>query len=316
MEMGRSLVGWTLGLLALGAVQGCSDKAAPDASPAPVVAAGPPPPAPGACSHPTTIESVKEVVVLNLGSGPLMQDGGSVRAAKQALSDGTARLTIEAIRTVSKDDAVGRSVCNGQIRIDVAAGTFDRLATNVILAAAIGSGGWRRDGQAESAVNTVAYIAQLTDDKQQVFVELQDGDALVQGAALIAVAASVTKTAGQVVAPKVLPVAATGSQAPATGMCADVDMTTTAGMLDCEGRRFQTADAKLNSAYKAAMASLPPDRQTALRVEQRAWLADRDPGCEVEVTKDGMGGTAATLGAAGCRANRTETRAAQIAAFR
>ena len=99
-------------------------------------------------------------------------------------------------------------------------------------------------------------------------------------------------------------------------MCADLDMTVTVGLLDCEGRRFQAADAKLNGAYKAAMASLPPDRQSALRLEQRAWLADRDPGCEAEATKDGMGGTAATLGAAGCRANRTETRAAQVAAFR
>lgn len=55
---------------------------------------------------------------------------------------------------------------------------------------------------------------------------------------------------------------------------------------ECQSRRIQVLDAKLNSVYelvlsKAATREDGPDFIRALRKSQRAWLAFKDSNCEV-----------------------------------
>lgn len=282
----------------------------------------PPAPPPGACGSADTLNVLKNVVLLNLGRGQVLRAADDVKAARAVLTDGTAPMTVESVRTVSRDESLGRSVCAGQLRITVAQEAFGWLLKDPLIAATVVQGGWRRDGDALSLIAPAEYVSQLTDDKKQVHVELQGPMALVEGAGWIGVAAWLAKDAGA--APgtgkvdTARPPAAQAQTAAVAGSdeCAGEDMSTTAGMMSCANKRFTTADTKLNEAYKATMARLAPDRQQALRAEQRAWVAARDPACEAEATRDGMGGTAATLEMEGCRANRTEARTAEVASFR
>jgi uncharacterized protein YecT (DUF1311 family) len=298
---------------ALLAMVGCDNKPA-----------GPPPPPrppPGACSSPDSLDTLKRIVVSNIGKGSFVRLEKDVVAAQTALADGTAALAVEAVRTVSRDEVVGRSVCNAQLRLTVGPGAFDWAVKDVAIAAAVDQSGWKRDGQSGSLVVDVAYTAQLTDDKAQVYAELQNAEPVIEGAGLMAIMAWLAKTSGATQAAgtngAIAQVGLPPPRSPADGAaCAGVDMATTAGMLECAGLEFAAADARLNAVYKAAMARLSDDRQQALRAEQRAWVAARDPGCEAEATRDGMGGSAAALEMAGCRANRTEKRAAEVAAFK
>jgi uncharacterized protein YecT (DUF1311 family) len=73
---------------------------------------------------------------------------------------------------------------------------------------------------------------------------------------------------------------------------------------------------KLNAAYKSTMMRLPQERQAALRVEQRTWVARRDGGCQADEERAGMGGTAATLNIIGCQAARTVESTVNIETFR
>lgn len=43
-------------------------------------------------------------------------------------------------------------------------------------------------------------------------------------------------------------------------------------------------DARLNAAYREAMARLDPAGQTGLRNEERAWIRQRDEGCDASAT--------------------------------
>lgn len=65
-------------------------------------------------------------------------------------------------------------------------------------------------------------------------------------------------------------------------------------------------DARLNRAYQAALAVLPPNRQQALRVEQRKWIKDRDADCLKEYE---MGGSGASAFLTACHLFWTESRA-------
>jgi len=293
-------------------LQACGEKTAASSA----TATMPPPIAVGACSHPDTIATVTRLFVDNAGGGPFMSDPESVAAARRAFHDGTAALSVEAIRTVSRDQSLGRSECNAQMRLGVAPGTFERLTKNVIFAATIGSAGWKRDGQTLSVVSHLAYSSQFTDDRKHVYIQLDGANALIQGAALLAVASSVAKSEGP---PPAAPAAP--STTPATSIsesdvgCSSIDTKTNAGLMECEERKFMAADATLNVAYKAAMTRLEPERQVALRAEQRTWVAGRDSGCQQDEERAGIGGTAATLNIIGCRATRTDERTAKVKAF-
>ena len=259
-------------------------------------------PAMGACAHPAVLATVLSLVRENSGAGPLMADAESRRDALAAFGDGTAPLSLHAVRTVARDDRLGRSTCMGVLRIALSPATFNKLAGNLIAAGSIGAAGWARDAGASTASVTVQYMSQPTDDRRDVFVELSAARQVSAAAGLMAVAATVAKreAAEPVIA----------------GRCADLELSTTYGQQLCADRHFQDADTRLNAAYKSTMARLAPERAHVLRTEQRAWLAKLRPECAAEQEADGIGGTAATLNTLGCVTKRTVERTQQIAAFK
>lgn len=58
--------------------------------------------------------------------------------------------------------------------------------------------------------------------------------------------------------------------------CQDYWMLTRAEILACLQRDLHAADAELNRVYREVMNGLSPERQRALRAEQRAWLRRYD----------------------------------------
>jgi uncharacterized protein YecT (DUF1311 family) len=86
-------------------------------------------------------------------------------------------------------------------------------------------------------------------------------------------------------------------------------------ILMCVSGLTQVQDARLNRAYKAAMAPLKPERKTALRSTQRAWIASRDAECgayadEAEFGQQGK------IEAEICALDRTRERAGELERYR
>lgn len=80
-------------------------------------------------------------------------------------------------------------------------------------------------------------------------------------------------------------------------------------ILQCAGGIGAREDARLNRAYKAAMARLPPPRQQALRTAERQWIKDRDARCRAELDD---GGAQAGIYATACVAGMTHDRALEL----
>lgn len=86
---------------------------------------------------------------------------------------------------------------------------------------------------------------------------------------------------------------------------------TTASMSACGQAELKREDARLNQAYKQAMASLEPAQQGKLRDAQRLWLKYRDANCALYYTL--TGGTMDILNGGACTLDMTKARADELA---
>ncbi|MBI1682180.1 lysozyme inhibitor LprI family protein [Caulobacter hibisci] len=82
----------------------------------------------------------------------------------------------------------------------------------------------------------------------------------------------------------------------------------TVAMAGCTNAELQKQDARLNRAYKAAMATRSKARQATLRTAQRAWIKRRDAECQQDLT----GGTIDMLNIGGCHLSMTTVRAVEL----
>lgn len=80
-------------------------------------------------------------------------------------------------------------------------------------------------------------------------------------------------------------------------------------ILQCVAGFLDREDARLNRAYRAALARMRPARRDQLRREQRQWIKDRDVECEAELEG---GGSQASIYATSCVLRLTETRADEL----
>ena len=80
-------------------------------------------------------------------------------------------------------------------------------------------------------------------------------------------------------------------------------------ILQCAGGISAREDARLNRAYKAALARLTPPRRQALRTAERQWIKDRDAKCRAELDD---GGAQAGITATACVADMTHDRALEL----
>jgi uncharacterized protein YecT (DUF1311 family) len=82
----------------------------------------------------------------------------------------------------------------------------------------------------------------------------------------------------------------------------------TLALNDCIGSEHDYQDKRLNTAYQQLRKRLSTDQRTALRQDERAWIAERDKAC---APNEG-GGTASLLDANQCQLDQTAARAAAL----
>jgi uncharacterized protein YecT (DUF1311 family) len=96
--------------------------------------------------------------------------------------------------------------------------------------------------------------------------------------------------------------------------CMDKSGGTTMSMIECITAETQRQDARLNKAYKAVMAELPPERKKQLLEAQRAWIKFRDANCSFYNDPDG--GTLAPVNANDCMLTSTAARVHELESFK
>ena len=89
---------------------------------------------------------------------------------------------------------------------------------------------------------------------------------------------------------------------------------TTMGMIECITEEARLQDVRLNKAYKALMADLPPARQAQLQQVQRSWIKYRDANCGFY--NDPEGGSLARVSANDCMMSTTTRRASELESLR
>jgi uncharacterized protein YecT (DUF1311 family) len=76
----------------------------------------------------------------------------------------------------------------------------------------------------------------------------------------------------------------------------------------CVAEILDREDARLNRAYQASMARLPPPQRASLRNAQRRWIRDRDAECAKEDGDFAQAGIFVTI----CNVRLTEARADEL----
>ena len=97
---------------------------------------------------------------------------------------------------------------------------------------------------------------------------------------------------------------------PSLDACMKKAQGTTPGIRDCLSSEHAYQDKRLNTVYKKLMGSLSPDKRTALRDEERQWIAFRDKFCAM----DPEPGQGQELEADECLVDQTADRATELEA--
>ena len=92
--------------------------------------------------------------------------------------------------------------------------------------------------------------------------------------------------------------------------CMDKSGGVTSSMVECIVTENKLQDARLNKAYKALGADLPPARKAQLLEAQRAWIKFRDSNCSFYDDPDG--GSMARVSANECVMRATTERAREL----
>lgn len=260
---------------------------------------------PGQCAHSETLETVRSILIGNAGGVVPERDAVEVvNAVREALATRAVPLTLDDVRTVTLDAAVGRSECVARVRLVLPPTIVAQLPANAPQSLAIGLGGWHADGA--GAVAAVAYRTQLTDMQGKVHVDLRGDAAFLKGLAALAGAALPESQLPQQSRPKAgaksQPQQATASVC--GGEAAGADAARACGPHDVE-----EAEARITAAYRDAMGRLSEDRQAQLSELQQTWRADRDRSCQGAAASAG-GGEAA------CLVRAATQRATELAAWR
>jgi uncharacterized protein YecT (DUF1311 family) len=101
---------------------------------------------------------------------------------------------------------------------------------------------------------------------------------------------------------------------PAYDKClAAPDGQSTAGMITCTGQETDRQNAKLNAAYRAAMAKLNGRQKVKLQAAERAWIAFREAQCASLEDEDW--GTASSLNASGWFLHMTVQRTIDLEGY-
>jgi uncharacterized protein YecT (DUF1311 family) len=103
--------------------------------------------------------------------------------------------------------------------------------------------------------------------------------------------------------------AATAADNPALKKCMD-GANTTADMVGCNVKASKVQDARLNTAYKIALAAQDGARKQQLQDLQRLWIKYRDANCGF--VGSATGGTIDQVNGTGCVLDMTQARAQEL----
>lgn len=96
---------------------------------------------------------------------------------------------------------------------------------------------------------------------------------------------------------------------PALKKCMD-GANTTAEMVGCNVKEAKVQDARLNKAYKIALAAQEGNRRDQLQDLQRLWIKYRDANCAF--AGSATGGTIDQVNGSGCVLDMTQARAQEL----
>lgn len=96
---------------------------------------------------------------------------------------------------------------------------------------------------------------------------------------------------------------------PALKKCMD-GANTTAEMVGCNVKEAKVQDARLNKAYKIALAAQEGNRKDQLQDLQRLWIKYRDANCAF--AGSATGGTIDQVNGSGCVLDMTQARAQEL----
>lgn len=99
-----------------------------------------------------------------------------------------------------------------------------------------------------------------------------------------------------------------------TKCMASPDGQSTLGMMQCMQEETGRQDARLNAAYRKAMADLTREQKDRLKAAQRAWIAFRDADCSALWDPDHWG-TLSKVSASQCTLDRTIARTIELENF-
>jgi uncharacterized protein YecT (DUF1311 family) len=99
---------------------------------------------------------------------------------------------------------------------------------------------------------------------------------------------------------------AAAADTPALKKCMD-GASTTADMVGCNVKEAKVQDARLNTAYKTALAAQEGNRRQQLQDVQRLWIKYRDANCGF--IGSATGGTIDQVNGSGCVLDMTQARA-------
>lgn len=85
---------------------------------------------------------------------------------------------------------------------------------------------------------------------------------------------------------------------------------TTSDMVNCNAKEAKVQDARLNRAYKTALAAQEGARKQQLQDVQRLWIKYRDANCGF--AGSATGGTIDQVNGSGCVLDMTQTRAQEL----
>ena len=102
---------------------------------------------------------------------------------------------------------------------------------------------------------------------------------------------------------------ASAADNPALKKCMD-SANTTADMVNCNAKEAKVQDARLNRAYKTALAAQEGARKQQLQDVQRLWIKYRDANCVF--AGSATGGTIDQVNGSGCVLDMTQTRAQEL----
>lgn len=287
---------------------GAGNGERPGGNPMPLIKAGDA----KACAHPEIISALIEAISAPRGNESLLMPVNA--QALESLE--YPEVTIDRITLAAFDDSVSRLTCRGfsVMKADIG-GPVDKFENEITYNIAISAEDDNEfivstsDSVAADRIN-IALVKQIASGVRQAEND-QATAARLQGA-LVSAGATAESPAPSVA--KAEPTAQSDSpgysasyrNCMSSGEAAEG---VTSAMAGCNSEELSKQDARLNDAYRAAMATRSPDQKTALRDAQRAWIKLRDTRCR----EDLEGGTMDILIEGGCILDMTAKRADELA---